>query len=933
MKRVLILTTGIATVWASSALAQTAPAGAPHAEPAQPAAQAAPAKPANSQTDPSVVGEVVVTGQVLAEHRAALMKEHAHGITDNLSSNEAGSLPDFGLGQALKRLPGISMVLNNGRGEEQYITVRGFAPDYISTTIDGIQFPGTELGSAAQSNSFGSGRNPSFDVIPTAIAKSVNVYKTWSPDLPADAIGGVVNLNTRSAFDVSGSSLSGSAEYSDWTEGEHWHPYSPSGEGELNYTNRFGPDDHFGIVLSGTYYRRASASWDVYSGGVAGDNFYAYNPTVGGIQTLSPVTLTPSANVTADSIVPQNIGWLNYDDIRTRESLLGKLEYDDGSTLKMHLTGGYFSHNLNEDRTYNYLKEAGPTTLTGPDQASYTGASASAEYDKYIIERQITYLEYGAEYRPTSDLKLDATVNWAHSSYNQFNVSNSFTYNQPASSLANTVVAPGNSNTEFTLADPANFTNPANYNLAYHNIDDNHMDTYSPTFRFDAGWREDPSDQGFGVKVGALARDFNVTGWNSQLKYDPLSPVTMAALGPDTFLLTGPGNGQPMLNEMPGDAASYFQNNPNLFKADAGNLAADTIGNYRLDEQTFAGYAMATYTLSNLYVMAGVRYEHTNQLINNYLPSSFVSSSTATIFTKNNYTTAYAKLLPAVDLTYNIADDLKLRAGYSETIARADPAQLAQNSSLTVTSVATPTSAGVASQNISNPYLKPRESQNYDLSLEYYPGHGAVLSAGLFRKDISNEIVVLTNTQTGVVEPGQVGVYSVTTTQSKNAGPASVEGAEFNAILPSFFFLPEPFRAFGVSANATFTDQDASYITMSDGVTMRHLPQLIASPKEMYNVSLLYSDHNIDGRLAYNFTGAFPYSFSTTNAAYDGFYAGSGTLDLQLRYHLNSHVDVVFEAQNLTDTNPSRYIGAQRQFDSELLVNGQSFFFGVDFKL
>ena len=42
---------------------------------------------------------------------------------------------------------------------------------------------------------------------------------------------------------------------------------------------------------------------------------------------------------------------------------------------------------------------------------------------------------------------------------------------------------------------------------------------------------------------------------------------------------------------------------------------------------------------------------------------------------------------------------------------------------------------------VGNPDLAPYESDNIDLSVEYYPGHIGVLSAGLFYKDIDNYIV------------------------------------------------------------------------------------------------------------------------------------------------------------------------------------------------
>ncbi|MET4675177.1 MULTISPECIES: hypothetical protein [unclassified Luteibacter] len=81
-----------------------------------------------------------------------------------------------------------------------------------------------------------------------------------TPDVPADAIGGITNLRTRSAFDVPGLFASTRANLSRWDNQRVVGSSKPSGQAEATVTDRFGPDKHFGFVLSSSYFRRDSSA-------------------------------------------------------------------------------------------------------------------------------------------------------------------------------------------------------------------------------------------------------------------------------------------------------------------------------------------------------------------------------------------------------------------------------------------------------------------------------------------------------------------------------------------------------------------------------------------------------------------------------------------------------------------------------------------------
>ena len=290
-RRSFFLTAALSLPFAiGQALAQSAPTGS----------DSTASKPGDKP--PTVLDSVQVTGKALSVQKAIAEKRSLPVISDGISSDEIGSIPDFGLGEAVQRIPGVSMTVNNGRGEAQFLNLRGLNPDYNTVTVDGIALPSTETTT----------RNVSLDVLPSSLAQQVSIYKSITPDMPADAIGGVTNLRTRSAFDVPGMFASARANLANWDNHRVVADSSPSGQAEGILTNRFGPSKQFGFVLSSSYYRRDSSSLDT---AMPTDSYYHYT---GGTQRLSSVgqntagtgsTLKPSNDVDGLTAVPDQHRW------------------------------------------------------------------------------------------------------------------------------------------------------------------------------------------------------------------------------------------------------------------------------------------------------------------------------------------------------------------------------------------------------------------------------------------------------------------------------------------------------------------------------------------------------------------------------------------------------------------------------------------------
>jgi iron complex outermembrane receptor protein len=166
---------GALTVIASPALAQTVPTAA--------------APQADDQANADTSQDIVVSGFRAALASATAKKRNSEQIVESVSSEDIGKLPDNGIGESIARLPGISAQRNGGRAN--IISIRGFGPDFSTTTLNGRQQTTTNDSRAVE-----------FDQYPSEVLAGVDVYKTAEADKTAGGLVGSIDLRTVRPLDV-----------------------------------------------------------------------------------------------------------------------------------------------------------------------------------------------------------------------------------------------------------------------------------------------------------------------------------------------------------------------------------------------------------------------------------------------------------------------------------------------------------------------------------------------------------------------------------------------------------------------------------------------------------------------------------------------------------------------------------------------------------
>ena len=129
------------------------------------------------QTAVNELAEVVVSGYQSGIVKGLNKQKSDLNVTNVVSADQMGKFPDDNVGDVLKRVSGVSM--QGDQGEARNIVMRGLGPGLNSVTLNGDRMPSAE----------GGNRNVQLDLIPSAMIQTIEVNKTLTPDMEADAIG------------------------------------------------------------------------------------------------------------------------------------------------------------------------------------------------------------------------------------------------------------------------------------------------------------------------------------------------------------------------------------------------------------------------------------------------------------------------------------------------------------------------------------------------------------------------------------------------------------------------------------------------------------------------------------------------------------------------------------------------------------------------
>lgn len=125
--------------------------------------------------------EVVAEARQADEATQILQRQHAAVVSDTISAQMIKKSPDTDAAEIVQRIPAVTLQ------QDQYLVVRGLGDRYSSAILNGSRLPSTDPDK----------RVVSLDLFPAGFIDSLDVIKSYTPDLPADFGGGLLNIKLK----------------------------------------------------------------------------------------------------------------------------------------------------------------------------------------------------------------------------------------------------------------------------------------------------------------------------------------------------------------------------------------------------------------------------------------------------------------------------------------------------------------------------------------------------------------------------------------------------------------------------------------------------------------------------------------------------------------------------------------------------------------
>jgi TonB-dependent receptor len=836
------------------------------------------------------------------QSRAINQQRTSQTISNIISSDVIGNLPDTTIADALTRLPGVSVVVEGGQAA--YASIRGSEAKLNSVTLDGQRITATPSGNGLDASNSGDTRAVDLSLVPSELVGSIELTKALLSDKDADSFGGTINLITRSAYDLKERSINGKFE------GIHNDFGNRNGyAAALSYADVLDKARTFGVSATVNFRKNDTVQDDteiLY--------YLANDPAVAAIAAVRDEGIAEYDVRTRPQSRETKGGTLNFDwkvsdqtdlhlrtlynnsalkETRYRTRMRGLLRWNATSTSTL-ATGAEarVSHRLEDvtrDQDIVRLGLEGNTRFPGAGELTYGLTYGSSGFDG---DRVRTTFEYGSS---TVRRTYDWTVDRSDPRFPRVKIAHRTTGEN-------------------------GLTRPQDMTLVQYRI--NYSDEK------DTDWVGN-LDYTFEQKVGAQPVKWKV-GTKLRTKDRTSRPILFDRAVVGTPLLesdfpTQTTRGNRVLGTVPTmgtfanlqAVAAYAAANPARFVETTSSENLQTVTKvYDAGEDVTAGYAMGSTKFGKFEAIAGLRYEGTD-VSYKWLSAPGGAKSGGS---------DYGSVFPSAVVNYRHSKNLVVRLAATKTLARPDYADLVPFESVqdpeSGTTEETPPSLIPVFRG--NPNLRAQHSMNFDLSFEWYLEPAGVLSVSLFKKDVSQFIYRSQTIET-------IGTQNYIVLQQNNGATQDVQGVELSW-QQSFAKLPAPFDGFGINANATFVDGSSKFnlITPSTLKPYQKTENFVPNQaKRVYNAQLYWEKYGFSARVAVNFTGDYVRDVGgiDANVVNDP----ATRWDAAVNYKLTKHLTLYLEGKNLTNEVKTWYNGRPAR-PEEFEHVGRSWLSGVKWR-
>ncbi|GGC20215.1 TonB-dependent receptor [Pseudoduganella buxea] len=879
---------------------------------------------ASAQTvvDPVIdpAAKVVVSGIRASLSSSLTTKRMQDGVVDAVSAEDAGKFPDTNIAESLQRVTGVQIQRNNGEG--RYISVRGLGPEFNNVLVNGRTLT-SDTG----------GREFSFDLLSSDLISKALVYKTSQAFLPEGGIGSTVDIQTARPLSGKVGHSSVINVSSSWDSNSK--DYTPNAAGMYSFANA---ERSFGVTASVSYTDRSSKQNKSITDAW---NYRDVSMIEGDLNSRG---LTMADVTTRKLYIPQSFGYQQENE--SRERLVGNLTVQFNPSPGWKMTADALYSRLDQRNAvitfsdWNNPVQLGVkydgnnqiTSFLRPGASFYANNPALAGPGKLLGEANSNdmIVKGGDRLSVTKAFGFNSKWQLAPDWKLEGDVSTSRTTSKTPDMWVVAGMVPRNGDTLTfgampslvfgdNIADPNAVKAHAVSNGDVRNSDKLHEG------RLNLAWNHELGafrgiDAGIGYSQRRVGRtEWESDSWNAFSGYHVALPSSLftvtpldgyfGAQAPSHYLRFDPYAymaylNQPSMLAQSNDPALYSD----LSRYPNGPMAIDysrPASTWGVKEKVSSVFVDTRWEGERWSASAGIRAVHVKSQstgISRVLLSAVKSPNDTTYILTYGPSAAttvdnsYNSFLPSANIKFDVTKDMLLRLGASKTETRPTLSQMGVDNWYGGRFGDVQTGGG-------NPYLKPMQSKNLDLSYEWYLSKTSYVSAAVFYKKVADFLETR-------LEDIRLPQYDevVHDSRVRNGQSGRIKGLELAG--QYLFDTAVPWlRGFGVMANYTFVDASASR-EGDTGTLECGYPGL---SKQSYNASLFYENSKFHARASYNWRNHFSVdcgggsTLPRNRAAY-------GQLDASLRYNVTQAIALYADGINLGNKRMREYASNESQF-------------------
>lgn len=841
--------------------------------------------PPADQAEPVDQGEdIVVTGIRRGIEDSINLKKNQTSIVEAISAEDIGKLPDVSIAESIARLPGLAAQRVNGRA--QVISIRGLAPDFTTTLLNG-----------RQQASSGDNRAVEFDQYPSELLSGVVIYKTPDAQISGMGLSGTADLRTvrplefgkrAIALNIRGEKTEGDRLNSDV---RNWG-YRAS----VSYIDQFA-NDTIGIALGYAYLDSPSQN----------KHFKAYGYEAFG-NVCEPDTVPPTP-CSPDSVTPDSANSALIRNgqeafatsrLNKRHAFIGILEWEPSdsvhSTLDLYYSrfeqeetmrgaqwfsnawtdGAFFTDVETEDRGGTPIATSGTANRVAPilrndyntRQDELFSAGLNNEFKLDDRTRFVTDLSYSTNKRREQILETYAGYGMGVGGVSQATPNVGRTFDTIDFTVPDDDFPSYSEGLDYADADQISLGDRAPWGGWAHDGSIRFPDVKETVWAIDLRLSHEVEGffSGFDAGVNFTHRDKTkrvsdndlfLKNGRQQVLVDPRYLVDPTSLG---FV----GFGNVISIDLESALDEYWVSAPildsNFFDK-----------NWDITEEVVTWFGKANIDWGNLRGNIGIQVVQQSQRSTGSVINA-LEEGQPIVPTTIRDGADYTDILPSLNLIYDLGGGHRLRFAASKTMARPRMDEMRANvtPSFDLFQCSSRPNGCAAGETVNpwsasggNAKLKPWRATALDVAYEWYVNPTTYLSIAGFYKDLDTYIYQQTGTFdfTGIPVPtaGQ-GTYAnqiispigqITLPANGNGG--TIKGVEFSGAV-NFGTLWDPLEGLGLIGSLSLTESDLNPTAETGPNSEVRIPGLSGT---IYNITAYYERGGFQARISQRYRSAF----------------------------------------------------------------------------